>query len=74
MLIYFAAFKNHYSIFVEPVFLQLFKKELKKYETTKPAVHFQFNKPLPIILITKIVKYVAKQKLKKATLKNKKDS
>jgi uncharacterized protein YdhG (YjbR/CyaY superfamily) len=60
VLAYFAAFKNHYSMFVRPKYLQAFKHELTSYTTTKSAIHFSFDEPVPVRLVAKIVKHVAK--------------
>jgi uncharacterized protein YdhG (YjbR/CyaY superfamily) len=68
MLIYFAVFKNHYSIFV-PTVTSFFKEELKPYKTSKATIQFPKDKTLPFALITKIVKYAAKVNLEKASLK-----
>jgi len=64
VIVWYASFKNHYSIFVRPKVLQKFKKELKAYTTTKSAIHFQYDKHLPVQLIAKIVKSAAKENLK----------
>jgi len=68
MVAYFAGFKKHYSIFV-PQALAAFKEELKEYRTAKATLQFQFDKPVPVRLITKIVKYAAKVNLEKEALK-----
>ena len=63
-LVWFAAFRNHIGIFLRPPIIQEHKRELKGYETTKSAVHFPMNKPLPAALITRLVKArMAKNKL-----------
>lgn len=58
ILIYYAVFKNHYSIFV-PRHLEAFKDELATYKKTKATVNMPFNKPVPTDLIRQIVEYVA---------------
>ncbi len=55
-LVWFAAFKNHLSIYLRPPVIQEHKLELKGYQTTKSAVHLPMNKPLPIALIRKLIK------------------
>jgi len=55
-LVWFAAFKNHVGIFLRPPVIQEHKRELKGYETTKSAVHFPMNEPLPSALIMRLVK------------------
>ena len=55
-LVWFAAFKNYVGIFLRPPIIAEHKKELKGYVTTKSAVHFPMNKPLPTALIRKLVR------------------
>jgi len=55
-LVWFAAFKNHVGIFLRPPVIAEHKHELKSYVTTKSAVHFPMDKPLPVPLIRKLVK------------------
>ena len=56
MLVGFAAFKEHCSIFPGPKAIAIFKDELKAYETSKGTVRFPIGKPLPATLVKKIVK------------------
>jgi uncharacterized protein YdhG (YjbR/CyaY superfamily) len=72
ILLYYAAFKKHYSVFARPVILQAFKKELADYSQTKSAIHIPLDKPVPKRLVTKIAQYVAKQNEEKQALKLKK--
>lgn len=56
ILVYFAAFKNHCSLFVgNGTLIQSVKNELKAYETTKGSIHFTSEKPLPKTLIKKLI-------------------
>jgi Uncharacterized conserved protein len=73
MLIWYAAFKNHYSIFIRPHILSVFKDELISFELSKSksAIKIPLNEPVPIQLVTKIVKYGAKVNLENAQLKTK---
>ncbi len=68
MLAWFAAFKNHYSVFMRPKSLQVFKEDLKQYELSKSAIKIPLDEPVPVRLVTKIIKYGAKQNLEKAEL------
>jgi uncharacterized protein YdhG (YjbR/CyaY superfamily) len=56
VLVWFAAFSDHCSIFPTAAIIQKFKNELEGYSTSKGTIHFPLNKPLPIALIKKIVK------------------
>jgi uncharacterized protein YdhG (YjbR/CyaY superfamily) len=69
-LVHFAAFKNHIGFYPAPKGIEAFKKELSKYAGGKGTVQFPLDKPLPIALIKKIVKYRARQNRESA--KNKK--
>ena len=46
-LVWFAAFKNHYSIFIRQNVLRSFKEELKSFELSKSesAIKILFDKP-----------------------------
>jgi len=68
VVVWFAASKNHYAIYVRPRFKIPFKEELKSFETTKSAIHFSYNKPLPDKLVKKIVNFIAKENLKNSKL------
>jgi len=55
-LVWFAAFKEHIGIYLRPPVIAEHRQELRGYVTTKSAVHFQMDKPLPVALIRKLVK------------------
>ncbi len=56
-LLYFAGFKQHYSLFAASgTFLAKLEKELKDYELRKGTVRFPLDRPVPIKLITRIAK------------------
>ena len=56
-LLYFAGFKQHYSLFAASgTFFASLEKELKDYEQRKGTVHFPLNKPVPVQLISRIAK------------------
>ena len=65
-LVHFAAFKNHIGFYPAPRGIEAFKEELSKYEGSKGAVRFPIDKPLPLKLISEIVKFRAAENLKKA--------
>lgn len=66
MLVYFAAFKNHYSLFPgNASLIEELKTELKNYTTSKGTIQFSFDKPLPKTLVKKIVKLRMKENLAK---------
>lgn len=65
-LAWFAAFKNHYALFVPPVFKEPFAAELKGFETTKSSIHFPLDQLFPADLVTAIIRYAMKWNDKKA--------
>jgi uncharacterized protein YdhG (YjbR/CyaY superfamily) len=71
-LVHFAAFKNHIGFYPAPGGIEAFKKELSAYEGSKGTIRFPFDKPLPLALISKIVKYRVKMNLQKTNEKKKK--
>jgi uncharacterized protein YdhG (YjbR/CyaY superfamily) len=70
VLVYFAANKNHLGFYPTSSPIVVFEKELKKFVTSKGAVQFPFNQPLPVELIQRMVKYRVQQDTEKAAEKN----
>lgn len=56
-IIHFAANKNHIGLYPGPEAIVHFAPRLKEYKTSKGAVQFPYNKPLPLELITEIAKW-----------------
>ncbi|MBP6431189.1 MAG: DUF1801 domain-containing protein [Ferruginibacter sp.] len=57
ILIYFAGYKSHIGFYPHGSPIIAFKKELAAYKTSKGAIQFPLDKPLPKKLITAIVKF-----------------
>jgi len=55
-LIYFAGWKNHISIYPIPTGTEAFNKQVSQYVEGKGTLKFPMDKPLPLKLITKIVR------------------
>jgi len=70
-LIYFAGFKNHVSLYPAPRAAAEFKKELSEYKGGKGTVQFPLDKPIPLSLIRRIVKYRIKENFNKVNNKRK---
>lgn len=68
-LVYFAAYKNHIGFYPTSSGIATFKKELSVYEGAKGSVKFPIDKPLPLNLITRIVKFRGKENEEKAAIK-----
>jgi uncharacterized protein YdhG (YjbR/CyaY superfamily) len=65
-LVHFAAFKNHIGFYPRKATMAKFKKKLSRYEQFKGTIRFPLDKPLPLGLITRIVKFRVKENLERA--------
>jgi len=61
ILVWYGAFKNHVGFFPTAEAIEVFKKELSQYKASKGTIQFPFEKPLPLALVKKIVKYRVKE-------------
>jgi uncharacterized protein YdhG (YjbR/CyaY superfamily) len=71
-LVHFAALKNHIGFYPTPSGVQAFIKETAKYASTKGAIQFPLDEPLPLKLVSKIVKFRVKENLKRSRMKSSK--
>lgn len=58
-LAYYSVNKNHIGFYPTPNPIIKFAKELASYKTSKGAVQFPLDQPLPLSLITEMVRYRA---------------
>jgi len=70
-LVYFAAFKDHISLYPTMSGIHAFEKELAPYlgKKTKGTVQFPLDKKIPFDLVKKIVRFRAKENMQKAAKK-----
>ena len=68
-LVYFAAFKNHIGFYPAPRGIKELEKEISTYKGAKSSLKFLPGKPLPLALISNIVKYRMIKNLEKAKIK-----
>jgi uncharacterized protein YdhG (YjbR/CyaY superfamily) len=61
ILVTFAVFKHHIGFYPMPSAIKAFAKELTNYKTAKGSIQIKLDKPLPLSLITKIVKFRVKE-------------
>ena len=61
ILVTFAVFKNHIGFYPMPSAIKAFAKELSKYKTASGSVQFPLDEPLPLPLITRIIKFRVKE-------------
>ena len=63
-LVHFAAFKSHIGFYPTSSGIDAFKTELSKYNTSRGAVQFPLDRPIPYALVRTIVKFRVKENLK----------
>lgn len=68
-LVHFAAFKNHIGFYPVPSGIKAFEKELSVYKQGKGSIQFPLAQPMPLTLISKIVKFRVTENLSKAEKK-----
>lgn len=56
VLVWYAAFSDHCSIFPTASVIERFKDELRGFSVSKGTIQFPLAKPLPVALIKKLVK------------------
>jgi uncharacterized protein YdhG (YjbR/CyaY superfamily) len=56
VLVWFAAFSKHCSLFPTASVIEAFKNELKSFTLSKGTIQFPVDKPLPAALVKKLVK------------------
>jgi uncharacterized protein YdhG (YjbR/CyaY superfamily) len=66
ILVYYAAFKDHFSLFPTGSGIKQFQGRLTNFKTSKGTIQFKFGDPLPVDLITEIVRFrIEENSLKK---------
>lgn len=64
-LVYFGAFKKHIGLYPFPSGIKKFQELSSEYSTAKGTIQFPHDKPLPMDLIKKVVKYRIEENMKK---------
>ncbi len=64
-LVHFAGYATHIGFYPGAGGIAEFAEQLSVYKTSKGAVQFPLDKPIPLKLVTKIVKFRVKQNLEK---------
>ena len=68
-LVHFAAQRDYIGFYPTGSGIEAFKDELAAYTSTKGSVHFPFDQPLPLDLITRIVRFRVAANLERAAAK-----
>lgn len=74
ILVYFAGYKSHIGFYPTSSGIAAFKREISEYKNSKGAVQFPLNKPLPLELIKKMVKFRVELNFLKAEIKKTKSA
>lgn len=69
ILVYFAAHKNHLGFYATPSGNIAFSEELKDYKSSKGAVQFPLDRPIPYDLIRRMVQYKLEEIMASSTKK-----
>lgn len=60
-LVHFAGYKNHIGFYPSPLAIEHFKDALSGYKTSKGAIQFPLDQPIPYTLIEEITRYRLQQ-------------
>jgi len=69
VLVYFAGYKNYIGFYPTSSSIRLFKDQFADYKSSKGAVQFPLDKPLPVKLIKEITVFRAKEDTENAAIK-----
>ena len=72
MLVYYAAHDRHIGFYPTSSPMKVFKDQLKDYKTSKGAIQFPIEEPIPTTLVKNIVKFRVSENLEKEAKKKKK--
>jgi uncharacterized protein YdhG (YjbR/CyaY superfamily) len=62
--IHFSAWKNHIGMYPIPAGNEAFQKQIEPYRSAKSSLNFPLDKPMPIKLIEKVIKFRIAENLK----------
>ncbi len=68
-LVHFAAYPKHIGFYPAPRGIEAFEEELSQYKGGKGSVQFPIDQPLPLDLISRIVRYRVEDNLRNAAAK-----
>jgi uncharacterized protein YdhG (YjbR/CyaY superfamily) len=71
VLVYYAAYEKHIGFYPTASPIKVFGNQLSDYKFSKGAIQFPIDQPMPLDLITKIVKYRLKEVQEKQKAKKK---
>ena len=68
-LIYFGAYKKHIGLYPAPTGVEEFQEAVALYAGGKGTLKFPLDKPMPLDLIRRVVRFRAKEQAEKAAAK-----
>lgn len=71
-VVYFAGYEHHIGFYPTGSGIAAFTKEISKYKSSKGAVQFPLDEPIPVTLVKQMVKYKVAENLEKVKAKGKK--
>ena len=71
ILVWFAAHTHHIGFYPGASGIAAFEKDFVRYKYAKGSVQFPIDEPLPLALVTRIVKFRVKERLAKRGLRKK---
>jgi uncharacterized protein YdhG (YjbR/CyaY superfamily) len=72
VLVYFGGYEHHIGFYPTASGIENFKKEIAGFKSSKGAVQFPLDQPLPVSLITAMVKFRVQVNMEKASIPLKK--
>ena len=70
ILVYYAAYEKHIGFYPTASGIKVFEDQLGDYKSSKGAIQFPIDKPMPVDLITKIVKFRVRETQGKEKARN----
>ena len=67
---YFKLYTRHLGLYLRPKVIKTFRPQLTEYKTAKATIQFPLNVPLPVELISEIIKFAVVDMSEKVKLKN----
>ena len=69
--VHFSAWKNHIGMYPIPAGNEALQKQIEPYRSAKSSLNFPLDKPMPIKLIEKVIKFRIAENLQDAKVKSK---
>ncbi|MBI2282872.1 MAG: DUF1801 domain-containing protein [Bacteroidetes bacterium] len=69
VLVYFAGYEKHVGFYPTPSVIKEFAGKISRYKYSKGAVQFPLDEPIPVSLVTQMVKFRMKENLAKTATK-----